>query len=38
MRKYGDRLVLDSVFYVLWSGCQWLMLPRDRARLRCSGS
>ncbi|MFJ9867761.1 transposase [Streptomyces sp. NPDC101165] len=29
MRKYGDRLVLDSIFYVLRSGCQWRMLPRD---------
>ncbi|WTU46430.1 IS5 family transposase [Streptomyces sp. NBC_00057] len=29
IRKYGDRLVLDSVFYVLRSGCQWRMLPRD---------
>ena len=29
MRKYADRLVLDSVFYVLRSGCQWRMLPRD---------
>ncbi|MFJ1548733.1 IS5 family transposase [Streptomyces sp. NPDC088246] len=29
MRKYGDRLVLDSVFYVLRSGCRWRMLPRD---------
>ncbi|MFE7709146.1 transposase [Streptomyces sp. NPDC057486] len=29
MRRYGDRLVLDSVFYVLRSGCQWRMLPRD---------
>ncbi|MEV0494130.1 transposase [Streptomyces atratus] len=29
MRKHGDRLVLDSVFYVLRSGCQWRMLPRD---------
>ncbi|MFF4181546.1 IS5 family transposase [Streptomyces sp. NPDC001750] len=28
MRNYGDRLVLDSVFYVLRSGCQWRMLPR----------
>jgi transposase len=28
-RKYDDRLVLDSVFYVLRSGCQWRMLPRD---------
>uniref|UniRef100_UPI00374DFDE1 IS5 family transposase n=1 Tax=Streptomyces lonegramiae TaxID=3075524 RepID=UPI00374DFDE1 len=29
VRKYGDRLVLDSMFYVLRSGCQWRMLPRD---------
>ncbi len=29
VRKYGDRLVLDSIFYVLCSGCQWRMLPRD---------
>jgi transposase len=29
VRKYGDRLALDSVFYVLRSGCQWRMLPRD---------
>lgn len=29
VRKYADRLVLDSVFYVLRSGCQWRMLPRD---------
>ena len=29
VRKYGDRLVLDSIFYVLRSGCQWRMLPRD---------
>lgn len=29
VRKYGDRLVLDSLFYVLRSGCQWRMLPRD---------
>ncbi|QDN84645.1 transposase [Streptomyces sp. S1D4-23] len=29
VRKYGDRLVLDSIFCVLRSGCQWRMLPRD---------
>ncbi|MBB5935576.1 transposase [Streptomyces zagrosensis] len=29
VREYGDRLVLDSVFYVLRSGCQWRMLPLD---------
>jgi len=28
-RKYGDRLVLDAIFYVLRSGCQWRMIPRD---------
>ncbi|MFJ6723230.1 transposase, partial [Streptomyces sp. NPDC091259] len=28
-----DRLVLDSVFYVLRSGCQWRMLPRDLIRV-----
>jgi transposase len=28
-RVYGDRLVLDAVFYVLRSGCQWRMVPRD---------
>jgi transposase len=28
-RKYDDRLVLDSIFYVLRSGCQWRMLPHD---------
>jgi len=28
-RKYGDRLVLDGIFFVLRSGCQWRMIPRD---------
>jgi transposase len=28
-RKYGDRLVLDAIFFVLRSGCQWRMIPRD---------
>ena len=28
-RRYGDRLVLDGIFYVLRSGCQWRMIPRD---------
>ncbi len=28
-RKYGDRLVLNAIFYVLRSGCQWRMLPHD---------
>ncbi|WP_093267576.1 IS5 family transposase [Saccharopolyspora shandongensis] len=28
-RKYGDRPVLDAIFFVLRSGCQWRMIPRD---------
>lgn len=28
-RKYDDRLVLDAIFFVLRSGCQWRMIPRD---------
>ena len=28
-RVWGDRLVLDSIFYVLRSGCQWRMIPHD---------
>jgi transposase len=28
-RKYGDRLVLDGIFFVLRSGSQWRMIPRD---------
>jgi transposase len=28
-RKYGDRLVLNAVLFVLRSGCQWRMIPRD---------
>lgn len=30
-RVYGDRLILDSIFYVLRSGCPWRMMPRDLA-------
>lgn len=30
-RVYGDRLILDSIFYVLRSGCAWRMLPHDLA-------
>jgi transposase len=30
-RKWGDRLILDSIFYVLRSGCPWRMMPRDLA-------
>jgi transposase len=28
-RKYGDRLVLDAIWFVLRSGCQWRMIPHD---------
>ncbi|MGW1677675.1 transposase, partial [Saccharopolyspora sp. NPDC002376] len=28
-RKYGDRVVLDGILFVLRSGCQWRMIPRD---------
>ncbi|WP_344149087.1 IS5 family transposase, partial [Streptomonospora arabica] len=28
-RTYGDRLVLDAILFVLRSGCQWRMIPRD---------
>ena len=28
-RKYDDRLVLDAIFFVLRSGCQWRMIPHD---------
>lgn len=30
-RVYGDRLVLDAIFYVLRAGCQWRMVPHDLA-------
>ena len=28
-RKYGNRDVLDAVFYLLAAGCSWRMLPHD---------
>jgi transposase len=28
-RRYDDRLLLDATFFVLQSGCQWRMIPRD---------
>ena len=30
-RKYDDRLVLNSIFFVLRGGCPWRMLPHDLA-------
>ncbi|NKI44629.1 IS5 family transposase [Streptomyces physcomitrii] len=29
--KYGRRLIIDTVLYVLGSGCAWRMVPRDLA-------
>jgi transposase len=29
VRMYGDRLVLNAILFVLRSGCQWRMVPRD---------
>ena len=28
-RLHSPRVILDAIFYVLKSGCQWRMLPRD---------
>ncbi len=28
-RKYDNRALLNAILYVLWSGCQWRMLPHD---------
>ena len=28
---YDNRLILDAIFYVLRSGCQWRMVPHDLA-------
>ena len=28
-RLHSPREILDAVFYVLKSGCQWRMLPRE---------
>lgn len=30
-RIYGDRLVLDTILYVLRGGCPWRMVPHDLA-------
>ena len=36
-RKWGDvREVLNTIFYVLWTECQWKALPKDfPPRARC---
>jgi transposase len=28
-RSVNVRAVLDAIFYVLWTGCQWQALPKD---------
>jgi transposase len=28
-RRYDNRAVLDAIFYLLRSGCQWRMIPHD---------
>jgi transposase len=30
-RLYDNRLIIDTIFYVLRSGCQWRMVPHDLA-------
>jgi len=32
-RRHGDRPVLDAIFCVLRSGCQWRMIQHDLACL-----
>ena len=33
-RLHSPRQILDAVFYILKTGCQWRMLPRDFAPCR----
>ncbi len=28
-RKYSPREILDGIFYILRTGCQWRTLPQD---------
>jgi transposase len=30
-RRYGNRLILDTIFFVLRTGCQWRAAPHDLA-------
>ena len=30
-RSVNVREVLNGIFYVLWTGCQWKALPKDQA-------
>lgn len=31
-RKYSYRVVLNAIFYLVKTGCQWRMLPHDYAK------
>ena len=37
-RNVDVREVLNAIFYVLWTGCQWKALPKDRAGPGCLDS
>ena len=28
-RKYSNRELVNGILFILWSGCQWRMLPHD---------
>ena len=28
-REHDLRVIIDAIFYLLWSGCQWRALPRE---------
>ncbi|MHB9148017.1 MAG: transposase [Candidatus Amoebophilus sp.] len=28
-RKYSQRMLINAVFYLIKTGCQWRMLPKD---------
>jgi transposase len=37
-RTVDVREVLNAIFYVLWTGCQWKALPKDLPRAARSGT
>src|SRR3954453_6431920 len=37
-RTVNVREVLNAIFYVLWTGCQWKALPRDLPPRSTAGS
>ncbi|MGL5263166.1 MAG: transposase [Candidatus Rhabdochlamydia sp.] len=32
-RKYSQRILINAVFYVMKTGCQWHFLPKEYASL-----